>query len=208
MTFKFPFKGDNDNEKMKSILNEDKNDFNFSYSNDFKDLITRMISKDPNKRPTPDEILEMPFIRKRLESYDDENENEFLKVQDDLFGQLQEIESGSENDKNEVQKEIIPLEKKLVEGINQDNNKKRIKEDKKIDNKSENKEIIINDRQEYDKDDNSLDKINKNNKKRVRFNYNAEEIKKKNENNKKKKAKKSAMDFIKQLKTIYELIKK
>ena len=208
MTFKFPFKGDNDKEKMKSILNEDKNDFNFSYNNDFKDLITRMISKDPNKRPTPDEILEMPFIRKRLESYVDENENEFLKVQDDLFGQLQEIESGSENDKNEVQKEIIPLEKKLVEGINQDNNKKRIKEDKKIDNKSENKEIIINDRQEYDKDDNSLDKINKNNKRRVRFNYNAEEIKKKNENNKKKKAKKSAMDFIKQLKTIKELIKK
>ena len=225
MTFRFPFKGDNDKEKMKSILNEDKNDFTFSYSKDFKELITRMISKDPNKRPTPDEILEMPFIRKRLESYVDENENEFLKIQDDIFGQLEEIESGGEEDNKEEQKiktsfinlaesskkdnnkeneQLKPVEIKLIEGINnKDDNKKSTKKDKKKDDIEEKNR---NDRKVYDKDDDTLDKDIIKTKKR--FNFNEEEIKKKNKNNKQRKDIKSAEDFVKQLLHITELIKK
>ena len=90
MTFKFPFRGDTDDEIMKSILNESKNDYNFSYSDNFKDLINKMISKNPYNRPSPDEILDMPFIRKRKECYVDENENLFLKSKTvDSFGENQ-----------------------------------------------------------------------------------------------------------------------
>lgn len=188
MTFKFPFKGDNDKEKMKSILDDNKNDFTFSYSKDFKDLITRMLSKDPNKRPTADEILEMPFMRKRMESYVDENENEFVKLQDDIFGMVEEIESDDENDIKEKDK---ISEIKVAENIKQSNNKEFTKEDNKI-----------NDKKENDKDDKEKTK------KKVIFNLNEEEIKKISEDSKKKKARKSAFDFVRQLENIKQLIKK
>ena len=106
MTFKFPFKGENDDEKMESISNEYKNDYNYSYSDNFKELINKMISRKPIDRPSPDEILDMPFIRKRMECYVDENENQFLKAQEtlDIFGQLEEIQT-VDNNVGEEQKE-------------------------------------------------------------------------------------------------------
>ena len=106
MTFKFPFKGDNDDEKMESILNEYKNDYNYSYSDNFKELINKMISRNPIERPSPDEILDMPFIRKRMECYVNENENQFLKAKEtlDIFGQLEEIQT-VDNNVGEEQKE-------------------------------------------------------------------------------------------------------
>jgi serine/threonine protein kinase len=109
MIFKFPFKGDTDDEIMKSILNESKSDYNFSYSDNFKDLINKMISKNPDNRPSPDEILDMPFIRKRMECYVDENENLFLKSKKslDIFNNIEEIktvESFGENQKENKKK--------------------------------------------------------------------------------------------------------
>ena len=115
MTYKFPFKGDNDKEKMESILNENKNYYNFSYSDNLKDLISKMISKNPDNRPTPDEILDMPFIRKRMESYINENENKFLKAQKTLniFANLEEIQTVDKNigeEQTENKKEIIIID--------------------------------------------------------------------------------------------------
>ena len=98
MIFNFPFKGKNDEEIMDSILEEERNEYNFHYSNDFKDLINKMISKEPEKRPSPTEILGMQFIKKRMESYLNENNCQFLKAQNTfgLFDDLEEIESESE----------------------------------------------------------------------------------------------------------------
>ena len=134
MTFQFPFKGENNEEKKNNILSDNRNDYNYDYSNDFKELINKMLSKDPNSRPMPCDILALPFIRKRIESYLDENDKKLIRAQDTLFGEVDEIETENEeeievNDKKE--NEIKNDEKKEDEIKNDENEKKNDEIDQK-----------------------------------------------------------------------------
>ena len=134
MTFQFPFKGENNEEKKNNILSDNRNDYNYDYSNDFKELINKMLSKDPNSRPMPCDILALPFIRKRIESYLDENDKKLIRAQDTLFGEVDEIETENEeeievNDRKE--NEIKNDEKKKVEIKNDENENKNDEIDQK-----------------------------------------------------------------------------
>ena len=134
MTFQFPFKGENNEEKKNNILSDNRNDYNYDYSNDFKELINKMLSKDPNSRPMPCDILALPFIRKRIESYLDENDKKLIRAQDTLFGEVDEIETENEeeievNDKKE--NEIKNDEKKEDEIKNDENENKNDEIDQK-----------------------------------------------------------------------------
>ena len=207
MTFKFPFKGENDDEKMESILNEYKNDYNYSYSDNFKELINKMISKNPDKRPTPDDILDMPFIRKRMECYVDENENLFLKSKKslDIFNNIEEIktvESFGENQK-ENKKEIRIIDNLEAKDSKEEKSENIIKINSKsvLSVKEEEKDIKEN-------NNNKVDKKDKTKEKKVKFNLNEEEINKKKKENANKKAKNAAYEFVKHLLIIKNLIKK
>ena len=81
MTFCFPFMGETEEEISENILKENKNKFNQSYNKKFNELIDRMISKDEGNRPSSEEILEMPFMKTRMECYLQENDLNYLKVQ-------------------------------------------------------------------------------------------------------------------------------
>ena len=130
MTFNYPFKGKNDKEIMENIMKDNKNDYNFSYSYDLKTLINTMISKDPEKRPSPSDILEMAFIKKRMENYVNENRTKLLEAKKtiSIFDNLDEIESIPEdnevnNEKTEdKKKEITILDYKAIEIVNKTDN--------------------------------------------------------------------------------------
>ena len=223
MTFNFPFKGKNDEEIMDSILEDERNEYNFHYSNDFKDLINKMISKEPEKRPSPTEILGMEFIKKRIESYLDENDCHFLKAKNTigLFDDLEEIESEFE----EVEKKDENInsnkkdeEKKEEEKKDEDKNYVDKKEEKKIEDNTEikNKDkkpkkqvrFIIEDI----KDDNNNDNKNKYKKSKTKKRSNIKplnslEIKERNEKNAKKKIKRNAYDLMRQMTNMRELLK-
>lgn len=230
MTFNFPFKGETVPEIMNNILNENRNDYtnDYPYSNDFKGLIDKMISKDPNNRPSIDEILSMDFIRKRMESYIEENDKQFVKAQDalNLFEDLEEIETVQNytgDDKNEKKIEIKIVEKGEniynVEEQNEEKNEDKNQDEKEIKKEEEEKEIKIEEDKvekriqsdvdiEARKKNNNIEKKLKPGKtrveKKVKFNIDEEALKKKNQ---RKKEKKQASDFVRQLTYMKELIK-
>ena len=228
MTFNFPFKGKNNEEIMNNILNDNKNEYNYSYSNDFKELINKMIFKDPNQRPSPTDILGMSFIKKRIESYLIENDCKFLKAQDTLqmFDELEEIETVNDNiEKGANEEKDKNYEIKIVDNDEEEDKKEEVNKDeenkdegKKEDDKKE-EEKKEDDKKENDNENKkkgnkgNIIKKNKNlqktkKEKRVNFNLDDREIHKKNEKNKKKKDKKSAMDFVRQMTFMKELIQK
>jgi len=87
MTLEYPFEGKNKDEiyesiskgiKSKKILNEEKNNYNEEilkkYSKEFLDLIDEMMSLDPDKRPSADEILKKNISEKRMDEFLKEND--------------------------------------------------------------------------------------------------------------------------------------
>ena len=136
MNFKFPFEGSNDEEIIDNILEDKKIECSSSYSNDLKDLVNKMISKEPGERPTATDILAMQFIRKRIQNYLNEN-GDFVvpKDTDGLFDDLEEIESVS--DLNEAIEEGKTDVKEEEKKDNNKNGKEDMKEDKKEDEKKE-----------------------------------------------------------------------
>lgn len=82
--FEFNIKNENIYEKIKKniknekILNEDKSKYNDdiinNYSPEFLELIDWMMTVDHEKRPTAQQILEKPIVRKRMSSFLKENE--------------------------------------------------------------------------------------------------------------------------------------
>lgn len=58
-----------------------------TYSKQLRDLITSMLSKKPQNRPTIIDIINKPFIRKRVEKYMNDllNRNLALCDRDDIF---------------------------------------------------------------------------------------------------------------------------
>ena len=222
MTFKFPFKGESDTEIIQNILAENKNDYtdDYSYSDNFKELINRMISKDPSNRPNIDEILNMDFIQKRMESYIQENDKEFVKAQNalDLFEDLEEIETVKENIDNEGKEKKVEI--RIVEK-EEDDKKEEVKEveekevpieeeEKNIENKVKFNELIeeIGEKNVKKRNKNIEKKLKPGKamvEKNVRFNIDEEALKKKNQ---RKKEKKQALDFVRQLTYMKEIIKK
>ena len=69
MTFKKPFEGNNYATVILKIINDEIKPINEPYSNELKNLINKMLSKDPSKRPKPKDILKMGFIKNRMLSY-------------------------------------------------------------------------------------------------------------------------------------------
>ena len=136
MNFKFPFEGSNDEEIIDNILEDKKIECSSSYSNDLKDLVNKMISKEPGERPSATDILAMQFIRKRIQNYLNEN-GDFVvpKDTDGLFDDLEEIESVS--DLNEAIEEGKTDVKEEEKKDNNKNGKEDMKEDKKEDEKKE-----------------------------------------------------------------------
>ena len=204
MTFNFPFKGKNNDEIMDNILNDNRNEYNYSYSNDFKELINKMISKDPDKRPSPTEMLGMPFIKKRIESYLIENDCQFSNAKKtlEMFDELEEIETVNENGGNGTNDEKNKkYEIKIVDNNEEEKKEEEKKEEKKEDDKKEGKKdnknnIIMKDLVKTKKD------------KKVTFKLDDMDIHQKLERKKKKKDKKFAMDFVRQMTYMKELIKK
>ena len=87
MTLEYPFEGKDKDEiyeriskgiKNEKILNEEKNNYNEEilkkYSKEFLDLIDEMMSLDPKKRPSADEILKKNISKKRMNEYLKEND--------------------------------------------------------------------------------------------------------------------------------------
>ena len=94
MTLEYPFEGKDKDEiyesiskgiKNKKILNQEKSNYNDEilkrYSKEFLDLIDEMMSLDPDKRPSADEILKKKITEKRMDEFliennFDENKND------------------------------------------------------------------------------------------------------------------------------------
>ena len=68
MTFKKPFEGKFPAVFLK-ILNDEVEPITEIYSKEFRNLIYKMLNKDPFKRPKAKEILKMPFVKNRMLSY-------------------------------------------------------------------------------------------------------------------------------------------
>ena len=68
MTFRKPFEGKFPSVFLK-ILNDEVEPITEFYSKEFRNLIYKMLNKDPFKRPTAKEILKMPFVKNRMLSY-------------------------------------------------------------------------------------------------------------------------------------------
>ena len=95
------------------ILNKDKTGYNEdiikNYSKEFIDLIDKMVSLNPDDRPSVKEILNKAIIKTRMELYLKENnfdENEIIKTKDEIKQKIKEISKNIEkNEKDLIEKE-------------------------------------------------------------------------------------------------------
>ena len=95
------------------ILNKDKNGYNEdiikNYSKEFIDLIDKMVSLNPDDRPSVKDILNKAIIKTRMELYLKENnfdENEIIKTKDEIKQKIKEISKNIEkNEKDLTEKE-------------------------------------------------------------------------------------------------------
>ena len=95
------------------ILNKDKTGYNEdiikNYSKEFIDLIDKMVSVNPDDRPSVKEILNKAIIKARMELYLKENnfdENEIIKTKDEIKQKIKEISKNIEkNEKDLIEKE-------------------------------------------------------------------------------------------------------
>ena len=127
MTFKMPYDGESLPGIMKKII-EDKGEKKISkkiYSEELINLIYQLMDSRPIKRPRPSDILNMEFIKKRIEVYLTENQFDDI-LSKTIIKKYQENYGFNNNEKN--------LE------INNDNNninKTEITNNKDVDNAGE-----------------------------------------------------------------------
>ena len=157
MTFKMPFEGDSIPAIIKKIIvggGYEKISKKY-YSEELVNLVYKMMEIKPNKRPKAGEILNMDFIKKRIEVYLKENQFDdmlsktIIKQYQDKYAchenesNNDENENDNGNDNNNNGVEIISFKNKLkfnnIIGLNKDsnNNTKNEKNESKI--KSNNK---------------------------------------------------------------------
>ena len=133
MTLEFPFEGETieklyDNiinmNKNKKILNKEKNYYKKEivdkYSKEFLNLIDELMSYDPEKRPTTEQILEKNIINERMKSYLKENNYNSNEVENKIknYKQKEEEEKIKDNfEENNNKLNIIIEEMKEKEEI-------------------------------------------------------------------------------------------
>ena len=116
MSLEFPFEGKgNENvydnikkgNKNKKILNENNNNYNENiskhFSKEFRDLIDEMMTIEPEKRPSAEEILKKDIIKNRMISFYNENKNNFDYYEAEKFIEKYKFE----NENNETSKKNI-----------------------------------------------------------------------------------------------------
>ena len=117
MTFQKPFKG-NFPAVFLNILNDEVEPISDLYSKELRNLIYRMLNKDPSKRPKAKEILMMGFIKTRMLSYLQEKrfnfKDSFNLIQNYYKRKFIKNNSNKNNDSN--------IEKKLMNNISTKNN--------------------------------------------------------------------------------------
>ena len=80
MNLKKPFRGNYPLIYLE-IKNKQVEEINNSYSTEFKNLIYQMLSKEPNKRPKADDILNKQFIKDKIKDFlNKQNNNKFNKI--------------------------------------------------------------------------------------------------------------------------------
>ena len=102
ITFKAPFYGNSEYGLFLNIINGQKkmsiNTFNNNNGNEYShqliDIINKMISNQPKQRPSIDEILNVPIIKKELE--------EFLENKKDLYKDIDLDIKESNNDNKDI----------------------------------------------------------------------------------------------------------
>ena len=117
------------NIKNEKILNKDKSNYNDdiikNYSTEFLELIDWMMTIDPKKRPSAQQILEKDIVRKRMNSFLKENEfnsdineiNKYIKKEKEKY----QIDFENKDDDINIEIEDIGNEE-----INNEENMKRI----------------------------------------------------------------------------------
>ena len=136
MTFKMPFEGDSIPAIIKKIIDGGGYEkiIKKNYSEDLINLVYKMMETKPSKRPKAGEILNMDFIKKRIEVYLKENQFDDM-LSKTIINQYQEKyafhnnENNFNNDnieKNDNGIEIISFKNKLkfnnLIGLNKDIN--------------------------------------------------------------------------------------
>ena len=92
ITFKAPFYGNSEFGLFLNIINGQKkmsiNTFNNNNGNEYShqliDIINKMISNQPEKRPSIDEILNIPIIKKELEEFLENNRDLYKNIDLDI----------------------------------------------------------------------------------------------------------------------------
>lgn len=104
MTFTLPFDGNSQMGLFSNIIDfKKKHSFNNNmtiYSEELINIVRKMYSKDPNDRPTIDEILKVPIIRENFKEFVKNYKNKYKEYQIDLDEIAQSIFESNTN-KNE-----------------------------------------------------------------------------------------------------------
>ena len=134
MTFKMPFDGNNLAAIIKKISTGEKFEkiSNKLYSEQLINLVYKMMDSRPNRRPKPDEILNMEFIKKRIEKYLEENQFDDL-ISKTIIKKYQDNYGFHKNKKNENKNKNLDI---IKESSNEDKSENDI-----LNNNSKNNEI-------------------------------------------------------------------
>jgi len=110
MSLEKPFDSEDDiinNIKSQKIFNKEKNCYIDKivekYSKNFLDLIDELMTYEPSKRPTIDEILEKPIVEERMKLYLKENKfnkNEATEAINNYIKEFRKIEKDEDEDIN------------------------------------------------------------------------------------------------------------
>ena len=169
MTFKMPFDGNGLPAIIKKISTGEKFEkiSKKLYSEQLINLVYKMMDNRPNHRPKPNDILNMEFIKKRIEKYLEENEFDdilsktIIKKYQDNYGFHKIVKNENETKKLEIIKESNNEDKNENEMINKNLNNKDNENKEELfsfKNKLKFNNIIINENAS-----NSNSHINKNN---------------------------------------------
>jgi NIMA (never in mitosis gene a)-related kinase len=106
MTFTLPFDGNNQMGLFNNIIEFKKkhslNNYGTIYSEELLNIVRKMYSKNPNDRPTIDEILSVPKIKENYNKFIEINKNKYKEYQIDLEKVSQDIFKSNEESKNNL----------------------------------------------------------------------------------------------------------
>ena len=125
MTFKKPFRGEFPAICLK-IVNDDVEPITDFYSKEFRNLIYKMLSKDPSKRPKAKDIIKMSFVRNRILSYLQEKKfnlkDSFNLIKNYQKKKNQKLNKNYHNNNNMIIKNNFIVNNKIINDNNTINN--------------------------------------------------------------------------------------